>query len=227
MQGLFYSVTATFTTLVLALILFVVEHYHQFSSTELADAQHTKAQAIDFLEVIQRDISRMADVTRLGASEDYTCHVSMTRNGRTKSFSFPMIQHLEAGESPDIVQVTYELQGQAREVRTRNGKRDLYRLRRFINDGTTTEIRSGGTNQIVDFLIELIPHRNTTGPVERIVSGACPASLNQVYVEFRVAVNDTPTYATVSRYSSTIDRLFGDEEPIEIVEKFRPVVRRY
>ena len=206
MQGLFYSITATFTTLVLALVVFVFEHYQQFSAVDLLDAQQTKTQAIDFLETLQKDIASMVDVSHLEAAGAFTCHVSMTRNGRTKQFTFPTLAPAVGNEPAQVVQVTYELQGQARQVITRNGKRDLYRLRRYMRDGSMTEIRGGGTNQIVDFLVELIPSRYSEMPEERIVSGACPKSLNQVYIEFHVAFNDARTYATVSRYSSTVNR---------------------
>ena len=174
MQGLFYSITATFTTLVLALVLFVVEHYQQFSSPELADAQQTKTQAIDFLEAFQQDIAGLVDVSSLGLQTPYSCHVSMTRNGRTKQFTFPTLSKIEGSDSPEIFQVTYELQGQARQVRTRNGKRDLFRLRRYLRDGSMTEIRGGGTNQIVDFLVELIPSKEAGTASERILSGRMP-----------------------------------------------------
>ena len=203
MQGLFYSVTATFTTLVLALVLFVVDYYQESSSPELVDAQLTKAQAIDLLEALQQDIYNMVPPDQAAS---FKCHVSMTRNGRTKQFTFPTLHRPGNGEAPRVVQVTYALQGQARQVRTRNGLRDLYRLRRTLTDGSMTDIRGGSTGQIVDFLVELVPNQTPGSPAERIVSGGCPADLDEVYIEFHVAVNNAPTYATVSRYSSTIDR---------------------
>ena len=59
MQGLFYSVTATFTTLVLALVFFVADQYNQLSAPELSDAEHTKEQAIFFLETMTSDVENM------------------------------------------------------------------------------------------------------------------------------------------------------------------------
>ncbi len=205
MQGLFYSVTATFTTLVLALILFVVEQYNQLSSPELNDAEQTKEQAIFFLESMKTDVENMVfleDSHPMSGS----CSISMTRNGRTRMFTFPtVIQHTGSNES-EIVQVTYELEGQAKQVNTRNGKRDLYKLRRYLDDGTMTEINGGSSNQIIDFLVELIPQTSEETPDRRIVSGGCPDSLDKVYVEFHLAINEVPTYVTVSRYSTTITR---------------------
>ena len=204
MQGLFYSVTATFTTLVLALILFVVEQYNRFSAPELNEAEQTKEQAIYFLEAIKTDVENMAflqDVT----SQNDGCSISMTRNGRTKMFTFPT-RIKKPGKAEEIVQVTYELQGQAKQVNTRNGKRDLYKLRRYIDDGTMVQINGGSSNQMVDFLVELIPESDGESLQRRIVSGSCPTSLEKVYVEFHLAINEVPTYVTVSRYSTTITR---------------------
>jgi len=206
MQGLLYSVTATFTTIVLAIVVFAVEHYHQFSSNELVDTQRTKAQAIDFLEAFQKDISNMVDISRLDHSGRYSCHVSMTRNGRTRQFTFPTLIQRKADESPHIVQVTYELQGQARQAITRNGKRDLYWLRRYFGDGSITEIHGADVDQVVDFLVEIIPDGDVGARAERIVSGGCPTSIDQVYIEFHLAISNAPTYASISRYSSIIDR---------------------
>lgn len=204
MQGLFYSVTATFTTLVLALILFVVEHYNQLSAPELNDANQTKEQAIFFLEAIKADVENM--VFPADVSADGSCRISMTRNGRTKLFTFPTLVKRSASGQPEVVQVTYELEGQAKQVRTRNGKRDLYKLRRYLEDGTATEIHGGSSSQMIDFLVELIPHTSENRPEKRIVSGGCPSSLDKVYVEFHLAINEVPTYVTVSRYSTTITR---------------------
>ncbi len=205
MQGLFYSVTATFTTLVLALILFVVEHYDRMSAPELNDANQTKEQAIFFLEAIKTDVENMV-LQQQDNMVDGACRVSMTRNGRTKLFTFPTMIRRKGSDRSELVQVTYELQGQAKQVNTRNGKRDLYRLRRYLDDGTMTEIHGGSSNQMVDFLVELIPDSSANAPDRRIVSGGCPTSLNRVYVEFHIAINEVPTYVTVSRYSTTIKR---------------------
>lgn len=205
MQGLFYSVTATFTTLVLALILFVVEQYDRLSAPDLNDAEQTKEQAIFFLESIKTDVENMV-LLDTADQDDSNCSISMTRNGRTKVFTFPTLITRPGQRQPEIVQVTYELQGQAKQVATRNGKRDLYKLRRYLEDGTSTEIQAGSTSQMVDFLVELIPAASEGTPEKRIVSGGCPASLDKVYVEFHLAINEIPTYVTVSRYSTTITR---------------------
>ncbi len=215
MQGLFYSVTATFTTLVLALILFVVEHYDRMSAPELNDAEQTKEQAIFFLEAIKTDVENMV-LHHQDFAVDGACHVSMTRNGRTKLFTFPTMIHRKGSDQPELVQVTYELQGQAKQVNTRNGKRDLYRLRRYLDDGTMTEIHGGSSNQMVDFLVELIPNSSADVPDRRIVSGGCPTSLNKVYVEFHIAINEVPTYVTVSRYSTTIKRKEQQLAPVRL-----------
>ena len=203
MQGLFYSVTATFTTLVLALILFVVEHYNRMSPPELNDAEQTQEQAIFFLEAIKADVENMVLPDNDAAG---SCRISMTRNGRTKLFTFPTMIRRQGNDRPERVQVTYELQGQAKQVNTRSGKRDLYRLRRYLDDGTMTVIQGGSSNQMIDFLVELIPASRLDAPERRIVSGGCPASLSKVYVEFHLAINEVPTYVTVSRYSTTIER---------------------
>lgn len=205
MQGLFYSVTATFTTLVLALILFVADHYNQFSAPELNDAEQTKEQAIFFLEAIKMDVENMVFLSD-ATTTDSSCRISMTRNGRTRMFTFPTRIRREGNPKPEIVQVTYELEGQAKQVNTRNGKRDLYKLRRYLDDGTMSEIHGGSSNQMVDFLVELIPHTPVDSPERRIVSGGCPTTLDKVYVEFHLAINEVPTYVTVSRYSTTITR---------------------
>ena len=202
MQGLFYSVTATFTTLVLALILFVVEQYNQFSSPELNDAEQTKEQAIFFLESIKTDVENMV----IPDPSDSGCRISMTRNGRTRMFTFPTLVKHKGTNKSEVIQVTYELEGQAKQVNTRNGKRDLYKLRRYLDDGTMTEVNGGSSNQMVDFLVELIPQSSKESPERRIVSGGCPDSLDKVYVEFHMAINEVPTYVTVSRYSTTITR---------------------
>ena len=215
MQGLFYSVTATFTTLVLALTLFVVEHYNQFSATELNDAEQTKEQALFFLEAIKMDVENMESLND-APTTDSSCRISMTREGRTRMFTFPTRIKRQGNDKPEIVQVTYELQGQAKLVNTRNGKRDLYKLRRYLDDGTMTEMQGGSSSQVVDFLVELIPHTPIDSPERRIVSGACPTTLDKVYVEFHLAINEVPTYVTVSRYSTTITRNRGQVMPANL-----------
>ena len=205
MQGLFYSVTATFTTLVLALILFVVEQYDRLSAPDLNDAEQTKEQAIFFLESIKSDVENMV-LLEADQAGDTRCRISMTRNGRTKVFTFPTLITRPGQRQAEVVQVTYELEGQAKQVATRNGTRDLYKLRRYLEDGSHTEIQGGSTSQMVDFLVELIPNAAEGTPEKRIVSGGCPTSLDKVYVEFHLAINEVPTYVTVSRYSTTITR---------------------
>lgn len=206
MQGLFYSVTATFTTLVLAIFLFVVEHYQQFSSIDLGDARQSKAQATLFLETLESDLVNMFSLTNSTEGDSFSCRVSMTRNGRTRFFTFPTIRKVSGKSMPDIVQVTYELEGQAQQVDTHNGKRDLYKLRRHLEGGQVIELPGVSTDQIVDFLVELIPTTAADRPVERIVSGGCPTDLDQVYIEFYVAMSEVPNYISINKFSTTVQR---------------------
>lgn len=206
MQGLFYSVTATFTTLVLAVFLFVVEHYQQFSSVDLGDPRQSKAQATLFLETLESDLVNMFSLTSSTEGDSFSCRVSMTRNGRTRFFTFPTIRKTSGKSMPEIVQVTYELEGQAQQVDTHNGKRDLYKLRRHLNGNEIIELPGVSTNQIVDFLVELIPTTAADRPIERIVSGGCPTDLDQVYIEFYVAMSEVPNYISINKYSTTVQR---------------------
>jgi len=206
MQGLFNSVTATFTTLVFALALFVVEHYQQFSYADLGDARQTRAQATHFLETLEQDVANMLALVQAPETSSFACRVSMTRNGRTRFFTFPTLSQSEKGKYPEIVQVTYELEGQAMQIDTRNGKRDLYRLRRHLDGDRSMELPVISSDQIVDFLVELIPTPPENMPVERIVSGSCPTDLDQVYIEFYVAVSDVPRYVSINKFSTTIQR---------------------
>ena len=215
MQGLFYSVTATFTTLVFALILFVSEQFYKPSSTEFYNAPQTRAHAIELLETLSEDVQNMILTEGLSGSSSFTCHVNMTRNGRTRVFSFPTLRRQEPGADPDIVQVTYVLEGLARQVKTRSGNRDLYRLQRILDNGTPRAMPAQSSSQIVDFLIELIPSSEEENTSQRIVSGGCPLQLDKVYVEFHVAIQEAANYINISRYSTTIQREFLHNSPSE------------
>ena len=206
MQGLFYSVTATFTTLVFALILFVSEHFYKPSSSEFNNAPQTRAHAIRLLETLRTDVENMVvHVSQKEEEGSYECHVNMTRSGRTRVFTFPTLRQLP-DEEPAVVQVTYVLEGLARQVKTRNGHRDLYRLSRVLDNGIPRTNPALSSDQIVDFLIELIPSESEGSPNQRIVYGGCPSTLDRVYVEFHVAIQEAANYINISRYSTTIER---------------------
>ena len=69
------------------------------------------------------------------------------------------------------------------------------------------EINGGSSNQMVDFLVELIPQVSPKNrQIEELCQGTAHRTLDKVYVEFHLAVNEVPTYVTVSRYSTTIKR---------------------
>lgn len=212
MQGLFYSVTATFTTLIIAIFLFVAEHVDQSSTSHFQKAHQTRAHAVELLESLRSDIQHIV-LPEPGSELHSTCQVSLNRNGRTREFTFPTLRSVHPDEAPRVVQVTYVLEGLARQVSTRNGDRDLYRLRRILDDETPRQLPSEGNTQIVDFLIELIPASSTDAPYPRIVSGACPTDLDRVYVEFHVAVQEAANYIVISSYSTTIQREFLQHLP--------------
>lgn len=211
MQGLFYSVTTTFSALVLTLFLYVVQHKEELASSRVEEAYMAQAQAAYFIQTLQEDIENM--FTPDGGQDAMTCRLSMTRTGRTRSFTFPTLRHLNGETTPSIVHVTYELEGQALQIETRAGTRDLYRLRRFIDEGDHVLTLGGSSTQIVDFLVELFPHLPDGDSDLRILAGDCPTDLNQVRVEFRIAVpenggaaawSDSTRYATTARYAATV-----------------------
>ena len=207
MHGLFYSVTATFTTLVFALLFFLSDQFSS-STSDFYNAPQTRSHAIRLLETLRRDVENMVLSEEVMESGNFTCQVNVTRNGRTQIFSFPTLRQNSLDEEPRIVQVTYELEGLAEQIKTRNGYRDLYRLSRVIDNGIPRSMPSQSSNQIVDFLIELIPASSEENGNERIVSGGCPAELKKVYVEFHVAIQESTKHINISRYSTTIERQF-------------------
>ena len=209
MHGLFYSVTATFTTLVFALVLFVSDQFSGTSS-DFYNAPQTRAHAIRLLETLRKDVQHMILSDEVLESGTFTCQVNVTRNGRTRIFTFPTLRQHGPDEAPKIVQVTYELEGIGQQVKTRNGDRDLYRLTRILDNGIPRSTPAQSSNQIVDFLIELIPASSEENGNERIVSGGCPAELEKVYVEFHVAIQESARHINISRYSTTIER---NEQP--------------
>jgi hypothetical protein len=210
MQGLFYSVTATFSALILTLFLYVVQHKEELTTSRVQETYMAQAQAAYFIESLREDIENM--FTPQGA-DAATCQLRMTRNGRTRRFTFPTLRYLRGESTPTVVHVTYELEGQARQIETRRGTRDLYRLRRFIDEGDNVLTLGGSSTQIVDFLVELFPEMPGGVSDLRILSGDCPADLRQVRVEFRIAVpehgavnawSDSTQYATTARYAATV-----------------------
>ena len=212
MHGLFYSVTATFTTLVFALFLFVSEQFTN-STSEFYNAPQTRAHAIRLLETLRKDVQHMILSEDVLKNDTYSCQVNVTRNGRTRIFTFPTLRQTSPDEEPRVVQVTYELEGLAQQVKTRNGNRDLFRLSRILDNGIPRSIPAQSSNQIVDFLIELIPASSEKNGNERIVSGGCPAELQKVYVEFHVAIQESTKHINISRYSTTIDREYLSDQP--------------
>lgn len=218
MQGLFFSVTTTFSALVLTLALYVHQHHEELVLDPAQEAYRAQAQATYFIQTLQEDIENMLPGTRATVSdEEVTCRLSMTRDGRTRSFTFPTVRYLKGESTPSIVHVTYELEGQARQIETRKGTHDLYRLRRYIDEGGPVLTLGGSNPQIVDFLVELFPSMPGGDSDLRVLSGDCPTDLDQVRVEFRVAVPETSTtdsvhYATTTRYTTTVRP--RQEEPV-------------
>ncbi|MEZ4700132.1 MAG: hypothetical protein R2834_07360 [Rhodothermales bacterium] len=214
MQGLFYSVTTTFSALVLTLFLYVIQHKEELATNRAQEAYMAQAQAAYFIQSLQDDIENMfTPEAGAGSESPVTCRLSMTRNGRTRSFTFPTLRYRNGDSEPSIVHVTYELEGQARQIETRKGMRDLYRLRRFIDEGDNVLTLGGSSTQIVDFLVELFPHLPDGNSDLRVLSGDCPTDLNQVRVEFRIAVpensstnawSDSTVYTTTARYTATV-----------------------
>ena len=206
MHGLFYSVTATFTTLVFALFLFVSEQFSSSSPSELYNAPQTRAHAIRLLETLRKDVQHLMLTPNVDAQTDFSCRVKVDRDGKTHSFTFPTLRIAGPGEEAEIVQVTYELEGLGTQVKTRNGDRDLYKLNRILDNGLQRSMPTLNSTQIVDFVVELIPSPTTETDEERMISGACPANLEKVYVEFHVAIQETSKHINISRYSSTFHR---------------------
>ena len=204
MHGLFYSVTATFTTLVFALLFFVSNQFS--SSSDFYNAPQTRAHAIRILETLRKDVQHMVLSDEVLENSAFSCQVNVTEDGRTRMFSFPTLRQNGVDETPQVVQVTYELTALEQEVKTRNGNRKLYSLSRTLNTGIPRSKPAQSSNQIVDFLIELIPESSEENGNERIISGGCPAALNKVYVEFYVAIQESTRHINISRYSTTIER---------------------
>lgn len=213
MHGLFYSVTATFTTLVFALFLFVSEQFSN-SSSDFDNAPQTRAHAIRLLETLRKDVQHMILSDEVMEQHGFTCEVNVTPNGRTRTFTFPTLRQATPEEEPRLVQVTYELDELAEQIKTRNGYRDLFRLSRILDNGVPRSVPAQSTNQIVDFLIELIPVSSEENGNERIVSGSCPSELDRVYVEFHVAIQESTRHINISRYSTTIQREYVTESPL-------------
>lgn len=203
MHSLFYSVTATFTTLVFALILFVSEQFSTSTSSELYNAPQTRAHAIRLLETLRKDVQHLILTQELADENAFTCRVQVDRDGRTHSFTFPTLRMAGPDEEAKVVQVTYELEGVGFQVDTRSGARDLFKLNRILENGVPRSMPLQSSTQIVDFLIELIPSPHGDTEPERIISGACPQDLEKVYVEFHVAIQETSKHINISRYSST------------------------
>ena len=198
MHGLFYSVTATFTTLLFALFLFLSEQFADVSST-LYNAPQARAHAIRLLETLRKDIQHVQTQDVNG-----TCGLTIARDGHTRYFTFPTLRMPGPDAELQEVQVTYELEGTGEHVQPRNGTRALYRLKRTLDDGGTRSEPYATHAQMVDFVIELIPEQAPDGLRERHISGACPDVLSEIYVEFHVAIQESPRRVSVSRYSSTI-----------------------
>ena len=206
MHSLFYSVTATFTTLVFALILFVSEQFSS-SPSELYNAPQTRAHAIRLLETLRKDVQHLILVEDATNAAAFSCTVQVDRDGRTHAFTFPTLRMAGPDEEAKVVQVTYELEGVGTQVDTRSGTKDLYKLKRVLDNGIPRAVFAQTSTQIVDFVIELIPARSLEqSEQERIISGACPANLEKVYVEFHVAIPETSKHISISRYSSTFHR---------------------
>lgn len=206
MHSLFYSVTATFTTLVFALILFVSEQFSSSTPSELYNAPQTRAHAIRLLETLRKDVQHLHLAQDLADESPFSCRVQVDTDGRTHSFTFPTVRMSGPDEEAKIVQVTYELEGTGTQVETRTGTRDLFKLNRILENGVPRSIPMQSSTQIVDFVIELIPSPVDTERTERIISGDCPSDLEQVYVEFHVAIQETSKHINISRYSSTFRR---------------------
>ena len=206
MHGLFYSVTATFTTLVFALFLFVSEQFSTSTPSELYNAPQTRAHAIRLLETLRKDVQHLILTQDLENQNAFTCRVQVDRDGKTHSFTFPTLRMAGPDEEAKVVQVTYELEGLGTQVDTRSGQRDLYKLNRVLENGIPRDIPIQSSTQIVDFVIELIPGPAFEDDPEHIISGACPMDLEKVYVEFHVAIQETSKHINISRYSSTFHR---------------------
>ncbi len=194
----------------LTLILYVVQHRQELSTPHDDTAYLARAQAAYFIQTLQNDIENMYTPSGSGVSDETTCELRMSRNGRTRSFTFPTLRYLD-GATPTIVHVTYELEGEAQQIQTRGGPRDLYRLQRFIDEGQNIRSLGGSSTQIVDFLVELFPVMPEGESDLRVLSGACPDALNQVRVAFRVALPDPGASAssdtllsTTARYAATV-----------------------
>lgn len=206
MHGLFYSVTATFTTLVFALFLFVSEQFSTSSTSELYNAPQTRAHAIRLLETLRKDVQHLILSQDAGIQNEISCSVQVDRDGKTHSFTFPTLRIAGPEEEAKVVQITYELEGLGAQVDTRSGPRDLYKLNRILENGIPRVLPTQSSTQIVDFVIELIPGPSIDSEPERIISGACPMNLEKVYVEFHVAIQETSKHINISRYSSTFHR---------------------
>ena len=203
MHGLFYSVTATFTTLVFALFLFVSEQFSTPSPSTLYNAPQTRAHAIRLLETLRKDVQHLILDQEIENQTGFSCRVQVDRDGRTHSFTFPTLRVSGPNEEAKVVQVTYEMEGLGTQVDTRSGPRDLFKLNRILENGIPRAMPMQSSTQLVDFVIELIPEISPENGEERIISGTCPVDLEKVYVEFHVAIQETSKHINISRYSST------------------------
>src|SRR5690606_1657126 len=127
----------------------------------------------------ERDVENMQSPNLV----NYTPRVSQS-GGRTTRFTFHTLADPALGEASPIVAVTYRLENTYSTMEAGGATHDVYRVARYVNDGTGYTYAGGSAEGVFDFDVALLSRDGT----QIVTNGSAPAELGRVRVHFQKAV---------------------------------------
>lgn len=206
------------------LLIFVVLQFRGWQSASDAAVNHMMySELLGIKQYLQTDVENIRSESQTDTAIDrgtftggaYSCQIT-TSGGVTTTFTFPTLADpdgdydLADPEDAQVTLITYQLVDTGSKIQLPQGDSystvPVYRLNRVI-DGVVT---GGSRANITHFLVELSSRGSTTFSSS---SGPCPANLEKVRFEFKIATDYNTTAAdgqntsnpiNISRYGTTV-----------------------
>ena len=162
----------------LGVLLFVQQRGQQASIDSTAH-HNVQVQSFSIMETFERDIENIRNSDQTGERARV-----LSSAGNTNELRFVTLANPSLGDASPLVAVAYRLEDTFQQVEVNGVPTTLYRVVRFVHDGSGNWVLEGGsTETLVGFNISLISRDGETV----VTDGFEPDNFRRVRVEFEAA----------------------------------------
>jgi hypothetical protein len=176
MVALLDHLTAILIGASLLCVLLFVQQRNKQAAVEATVHHAAQEQAFTAMEVIERDSDnmRLFDAFRPLVRQS---------GGLTTQLTFHTLADPDRGQASSLVAVTYRLEDTYRTMAVDGQTRPVYRLARYVNDGTGYVYAGGSTETVLDFDVALLGRDGSV-----VIDGSATDALARLSVDLVSAV---------------------------------------